>query len=388
MNGENTFELTKEQLKCVDVVAKSYKIQQIITIGGYSGTGKSTIISAIINKLNFNPEEIVYATYTGKAALVLRRKNLPAITIHKLIYNCYKNQKTGEFTFIKKKELDEYPFCRMIVIDEISMVGKKLLEDLLSFNIPILCLGDPFQLEPVKDLENNLLSSPDFLLTEIHRQKNKNSIVDFSFDLRTRATLKSSYNDENIRTILKDNISIGMLLWADQILCSTNKIRKYLNDEIRKAKDFEGVLPQVGDKLICNKNYHEILSNKNQESLVNGTIGYITNILNTSNKGLFDNYMDIEFRPEWDKEDYYLIRIDLNPFLGYAPYNDTNNKRYGKFSAKKRIDVDFGYAITVHKSQGSEWDNVLVYSCDAFGDKHRLLYTAITRAKEKLIYIQ
>lgn len=374
-------ELSAKQIDCINTISALYKTgQQVMTIAGGAGVGKSTLVGYIIKNLGLRPGEVEYCAFTGKASLVLRNKGIPAQTIHHLIYNAVLNRRTGKYYFVKKEHLDNYS-CKLIVVDEISMVGEKLLTDLKSFHIPIICCGDPYQLEPVKDSSNNLLEHPDFLLTEIFRQEEGNTIIDLGEQLRQQKGTYSNFNDEYIRSVDKENLDISMLNWADIVLCSKHATRVDLNNEIRKEKGFTKEYPQLGDKLICLKNYWDIVSVKNEEPLVNGTIGYVKEVeyLCLNN---FNSYMDIVFVPEWDLNDYYNIRIDLNKFFGWAPYK--NNYR----TLFPRVDVDFGYCITIHKSQGSQWDKVLVYSADAWGDKYKLLYTAVTRASEKLLYIQ
>ena len=141
-------ELSIKQKECINTVSALYKTrQQIITIAGPAGSSKTSIIGYIIKNLGLQKNEVEYCAFTGKASLVLRNKGIPAQTIHHLIYNVLKNRETGQFYFVKKESLDNYN-CKLIVIDEISMVGEKLLTDLKSFNIPIICCGDPYQLEP------------------------------------------------------------------------------------------------------------------------------------------------------------------------------------------------------------------------------------------------
>lgn len=375
-------DFTEKQKNVIQGAINLYNIgQKIITIAGPAGSGKTTILNEIIKGMKLSSSNIEYAAFTGKACLVLRQKGIPAYTLHSLMYDCEIDEKDRPI-FFKRKNLENI-YCKLIVVDEIGMVGQKLLEDLLSFNIPILATGDPYQLEPVLDNPTNLLQNPDFLLTEIHRQKNGNSILELGEQIRVEKRLFSNYDDDYIRTINKQDFNIQMILWADQVLCSTHKIRKDINNTVRQYKNYKNPYPEVGDKMICLKNYHNIVSKKNQEPLVNGTIGYITRI---TKKILFDfnSYMDVEFRPDWDMEDYYLIRIDLNEFCGYAPYKNIRNFNPSTI----RTSFDYAYAITVHKSQGSEWNKVLIYSSDAFGDKSKILYTAVTRARDKIIYVQ
>ena len=377
----------EEQLECIkEIVARIQCGQKVSIIWGPAGSGKTSIVSGIVQKLNLKRSEITFATFTGKASLVLRKKGLPSSTIHKLIYRVYKDKKTKKIRFVKKDDLDN-PFLKLIVIDEYAMVGDKLFEDLLSFNIPILCLGDPYQLPPVKDLKNKYSDKCDFLLTKNYRQKDGNTILDLANQIKNGEGLKSTYNDNFIRTVAGNELDLGMLLWADQILCCTNKVRKQINSQIRDYLGYKEEIPVIGDKVICTKNDWDCLSEVENEPLINGMIGIVTKIINKKLTP-FDSYMDIEFRPEHNLKDYYNIRIDLNPFLGYAPYQNKFNPYKPMI---KRQSFDFGYAISVHKSQGSEWDKILLYTVDSWGDnttQKQLLYTGVTRAKEKLLYIQ
>lgn len=380
-------DFTEQQLKCIKGASNLFKAgQDIVTIAGAAGTGKSTIVGSIVREMGLKSIEVEYVTFTGKAALVLKRKGLPGRTIHSLIYNYIKDD-YGNHTFELKKVLDN-PYCRLIVIDEISMVGESLLKDIQSFGIKLLCLGDPFQLEPVLDEPTNLLKNADFLLTEIHRQAADNPIIKFSFEIRNKETLQYKEEDnDNIRVIPVDNLSMPVLIWADQILCSTHRIRESLNRQIREYKGFTKEIPELGDKIICLKNYKTETSENSPEHLVNGMVGYVTQIYYTSFTP-HREFMDIEFRPDYDQNVRFKTRIDLGPFLGKAPFKNGNPYRGKGQKIPMRCHFDFAYAITVHKSQGSEWDKVVVYSNDYWGERYKLAYTAVTRAKEKLVYIQ
>ena len=373
--------LTDKQKECIKKVTELYKNgKEIITIAGPAGSSKTTLVNYIIESIGLKPYEVDFCCYTGKASSVLRQKGIPAKTIHKTIYNCKRNPRTGKFYFRKKIYLDNL-YCKLLVVDEISMVSNSLLEDLRSFNIPIICLGDPYQLPPILAEPNNLLDEPDILLTEIFRQKENSTILDLATQIREKRGIKSNFNDDAVRTVSNEELEVGMLNWADQVLCGTHKCRKAFNDAIRKSNGIDSLIPVVGDKIICLHNYWDIFSNYKNEPLVNGTIGIITKIKNI-NLESFNHYMDVEFRPTWDFEDAYDFRIDLNPFYGEKAYKNNYAMNH------PRVSVDYGYAITVHKSQGSQWDKVLVYTPDAFGDKDKMLYTAVTRASKKLLYIQ
>ena len=137
--------LTNKQSNAIKIMATNYARKEPITvISGFAGSGKSSIINYFIEN-NDLMDKTRFVTFTGKASLVLQNKGLPATTIHKLIYDAFKNKYTGKFHFRKKNYLDWG--IKLLVVDEVSMVPAALLKDLMSFGIPIVALGDPGQLE-------------------------------------------------------------------------------------------------------------------------------------------------------------------------------------------------------------------------------------------------
>lgn len=378
-------QLTEKQLAAIKEICALYKTdKKTITICANAGTGKTSLIPFIIEELGIRPFQVAYVAFTGKAARVLREKGLVgASTIHKLIYSTRFNKRTGEMVFYKKEPIDLI-HLKLIVVDEVSMVGQKLMDDLKSYNIPLLCLGDDAQLPPVEDTEGNkLLRNPDVRLTEIFRQKDGSSILDVATDLRCAGKpVSCNINDNEVRTIKKEDLTIEALKWADQILCCKNGTKDAFNAEIRKSLGFTTPYPQSGDKVICLKNYWNVASQNSGEPLTNGTTGTITAIVPHLDRA-FDKWAEVTFAPDYAPDDYFSIGITLNPFFGLATQS--------RFAKSNRCLFDFGYAITVHKSQGSQWEKVLFYAGDIWGDpltKHQLAYTAVTRAQKKLVYVQ
>ena len=188
--------LTKKQSDAIKIMSTKFGNKDPITvIAGYAGSGKTSIINYFIEN-NDLMDKTRFVTFTGKASLVLRNKGLPATTIHKLIYDAFKNKRTGKFYFRKKATLD--PSIKLLVVDEVSMVPANLLRDLMSFEIPIIALGDPGQLEPIGE-DNGLLKNPDFFLDEIHRQAKDNSIIRLSMMVRQGKPLPLISNDPNVK---------------------------------------------------------------------------------------------------------------------------------------------------------------------------------------------
>ena len=161
-------ELTKKQEEGLKIAVARHKSHEKYTvISGYAGTGKSTLVRFIIDALDVDENKVAYATYTGKAAEVLRKKGNPnAMTLHKLLYDSIPRQ-GGGFIRIPKKQLD----YSIVVVDEVSMVPKTMVDMLLAHRIYILFLGDPFQLPQIDKKETHtLLDKPHIYLDQVMRQ--------------------------------------------------------------------------------------------------------------------------------------------------------------------------------------------------------------------------
>ena len=122
--------------KCVRWYFTDSVYKHYFTIFGLAGTGKSTVLSIIIKMLGLNNQDVIFCTLTGKAALVLRMKGNPANTVHKTFYSVFKTRTS--FGFNLKRHIN--PNIKLIVVDEVSMITEKMLQDILSFGIPTICL--------------------------------------------------------------------------------------------------------------------------------------------------------------------------------------------------------------------------------------------------------
>ena len=213
------YNLTQKQQEGLEICIKRYKEKQPYTIiAGYAGTGKSYLVNAIVETFGFSEEQVAYACYTGKAALVLQNQGKNAVTLHKLLYSSYPDGYGG---FINKPREFLDPQLKLIVVDEISMCPRELWSLLMKHKIYVIGLGDPFQLPPIKGqtLGATLLDNPHVFLTEIMRQALGNDIVRYSLSLRQGQKLVSGIRGNNIQTYKKSELTTGMLQWADQILC-------------------------------------------------------------------------------------------------------------------------------------------------------------------------
>ena len=370
--------------------------EKYCVISGYAGAGKSTLVKFIVQNLpGINPEDdVVYACYTGKAAQVLLKKgNKNVITLHKLLYESIPKP-DGTF-FRRPKPFIDY---KIVIVDEVSMAPKQLMELLFTHNVFIIALGDPFQLPPVdKNQDNGLLNNPDVFLDEIMRQALDSEIIRLSMQVRNRESF-DYFTGHDAIVMPKKDLNTGVLKWADQILVGTNATRVAINNQMRDLMG-RGNKPENGDKVICLRNYWDNLAT-NDDPLVNGTIGYISDVYETYNKtpnwagGEIIKVLEAKFTSDSDA-DFGLLQMDEKQILTGERcldfrkiYKLTSNWRTAHLVP---MEFTYGYAITYWKAQGSEWDNVVVleesFPYDA--ETHaRAMYTAITRASNKLVWVR
>ncbi len=384
-------ELNRKQEEGLRIAVERYKLGEPYTvIAGYAGTGKSTLIQFIVSALNLDPDRVAYIAYTGKAAQVLRNKGCPnAMTAHRLLYkSIQKNDGTFIHIPLSVGALSGYD---MIVVDEISMLPKPMWDLLLEHHIYTLACGDPGQLPPIGE-STDVLNSPHIFLDEIMRQAEDSEIIRLSADIRAGKKLYP-YRGESINIVSAEDFSEGMLSWADQVICGKNATRFYLNDYIRTMTWGEACIngPIVGDKIICLKNNWNKITQAG-DALVNGTIGTLTSLDTLPNQFLGTRAI-ISFAPEgYDDHDlidteFHNLLIDWKLITTHEPtLNKTNFMTFPKFLRPEQFD--YGYCITCHKSQGSEYEKVLVIEEILKSTEHaRWLYTAVTRASDKLTLV-
>ena len=395
-------ELNEKQKNGLTLALQRYKNKEKYTvIAGYAGAGKSTLVRFIIEELKtygVKETDVCFACFTGKAAQVLLKKgNKNVITLHKLLYKSIPKE-SGGFVRIPNASIQ----YKIVVVDEVSMAPKTLMDLLFKHNVYVICLGDPFQLPPVdKKEDNHLLDAPHIFLDEIMRQAQESEIIQLSMAIRENRPIEA-FQGKEVQILNKEELNTGMLTWADQILVATNATRVSINTQMRKLLNF-GEKPQDGDKIICLRNYWDCFSD-NEEPLVNGTIGILKN-----------SFLTKRYLPRIVKSIDGLSHIDLimGDFISdsgmYFHSLEMDKKMIdtGEFSLdwktvyqlnrnpKTRdippLEFTYGYAITCHKAQGSEWDKVLVIEEKFPFDKiehARWLYTAVTRSSEKLVLVR
>lgn len=346
---------------------------------GYAGTGKTTLARHFAEGVD---GAVQFAAFTGKAAQVMRAKGASnAKTIHSLIYRPRGEEevqdevtgKTGMAPTFALNRQSDIAKAGLIIVDECSMVGEELGRDLLSFGVPVLVLGDPGQLPPISGGGFFTDAEPDFLLTEIHRQAAENPIVRMAMDVREgRQLVNGDYGTAQI--IAKTELTTEMVTDADQVLVGINRTRRRYNQRLRQLAGFEGPYPLAGDKLVC-------LRNDPAKGLLNGSLWKVM----TASKQTSKPGINLLVSPDDGDTDRGVAKIKLLKAAFDDPDTDVG------WQLKRRFDdFDFGYALTVHKAQGSQWDNVMLFDESfAFRDmRDRWLYTAITRAAERLTIVR
>ena len=372
------FTLTRKQEEGLKIAVDRYKNHEPYTcISGYAGTGKSTLVQFIIDALGVDEDYIAYCAYTGKASLILQQKGCPgATTAHRLLYHT-KEMPDGTFVHTPRK----YPQdpLKLIIVDEISMLEKEQWDILMKWRIPVICLGDPFQLPPIGE-DNGVLQKPHVFLDEVMRQAQDSEIIRLSMDVRDGKSL-SLFKGKDVRVVPKDSISDRLMITADMVLCGKNATRFSLNERMRRAYWGNKYVdePINGDKCICLKNQWSV------GDLVNGSIGTISSIRKEKTFYLKPK-MIADFETEC-KDWFPGLSMDYKLFTeGKPTVNQDNWKQYPK--EIRPMEFDYAYAITVHKSQGSEFEKVVLFNEYLGKDREtylRWLYTGITRSSQKLV---
>lgn len=417
-----------QQVQALDAVGEWLKTgsdgQQVYRLFGYAGTGKTTLA---IHLAQTAGGRVGFAAFTGKAAHVMRSKGcVGAQTIHSLIYQP-RERGTSRLTDLEKQlealledlkaERPDIPVDKvegwlnsndnvrelrreiedekksgrrplfelkvessalremdLLVVDECSMVDERMAHDLMSFGKKILVLGDPAQLPPVKGSGFFTEADPDTLLTEIHRQARDNPIIDMATRIRNGEALKiGEYGSSRVihKSTAREDRE-GIYLGHDQMLVGTNKMRRGCNDEYRKLLGRgESPHPIAQDKLVC-------LRNNGLLGLLNGSLWRV--------KKATPPHM---FRIGLDIEPFDGVGVNLS-CVAHENYFLGTEDKIPFYEMKEAESFDYGYALTVHKAQGSQWGSVLVL--DESGsfkqDADRWLYTAVTRAAERVTVVK
>lgn len=361
-----------QQARAIEAVAQWHEThketgKQVFRVFGYAGTGKTTLARHFASQIE---GDTCFAAFTGKAALMMSRNGCEgASTIHGLIYQV-KERDDGVVEFVLDRE-GPASEAALIVIDECSMVDEDLGNDLLSYGKPILVLGDPAQLPPVKGAGFFTNAEPDVMLDEIHRQAEGSPIIQLATKVRTGGRIDPGRYGESA-VVARGVLTEADVLAADQVLVGKNVTRAAMNRKIRRAKGFTDALPEVGDRLVC-------LRNDKNLGIFNGGLFSVTELLRSSDEKFVRLRLasdDFDNRPPVD------VKVRREFFLGGLDDIDWRDLRNSH-------QFDFGYALTTHKAQGSQWSHVIAYDeSGVFREEwRRWLYTAITRASDRLTLV-
>lgn len=357
-------------LQAVQKWLRDKRGKQIFRMFGFAGAGKTTLAKEVANMV---PGKVLFCSFTGKAALVLKSKGCtPSSTIHSLIYKPLEDPETGETKFILNPDSDAAT-ADLIIVDEVSMVGEDIGKDLLSYGTRILVLGDPAQLPPIKGTGFFTDAEPDVMLTEIHRQAADNPIIRMSIDVREGRPLQMGHYGES-KVITRDQVDQQEVLAADQILVGMNKTRRAFNARIRTLLDRTSRYPEQGDRVIC-------LRNNKIKKLLNGGMW---NVEKSYMVGAKHKRIAMEIKSLDDDSILHPVEVEvpIEFFLGTDDQLDWRVK-------KEHDEFDHGYAISVHKSQGSSWSHVVVFDESRVFREHAMnhLYTALTRASDRVTVV-
>lgn len=357
--------------------------KQVFRLDGYAGTGKTTLLQHVARQV----EGLVnFAAYTGKAASVMRAKGCDdATTIDKLIYHhpyvwhCRRDTPCSdapcadlcrhayqEWTGRQLNPFSPVANGALTIIDEHSMVGHDIGADLVSFGTPVLVFGDHGQLPPINGDGYFATGDADIVLTEIHRQAAGNPVI----ALATMARLgepppPGKYGDSEI---VHDRDFHDDLADFDIVICGRNSTRQQLNKKIRQRLGFDAELPMLGEKLVVRRNRHA-------KGIMNGEIVTVIQVDHTKLRR--GSFLPITVKTDDERQVELVAPIELL-------LTDSSDA-----AGSQGDPVTFGYALTCHKSQGSQWDSVLVVDESACFREHkfRWLYTAITRAVERVTIV-
>lgn len=398
---------------------------------GLAGTGKSTVLPFILDDLGLSGDQVLAMAPTGKAAKVMTDKfndqglQLRAQTVHSTIYTpnataldmiqdqiekcqaemeraaasanreqieimerrikvLHRNfdrqvEKGDKPTFSLRAENERMEKAKLIVLDEASMLNEDMAADILSFGVPVFATGDPGQLPPVEGDQWFREDNADFFLTEIHRQAADNPILHIAHEARQGRMPKLGDYGQGVRVMERryDDVTYNLDKEAT-IIVGTNSKRFGITRKLRGLmglSEMEG--PYEGEPLIVTRN------SRKHPGMVNGL-----EVVSAVDHGMMqEGHPDFMLALMVDgkaKNVMCVQSIFEQHWLGKGKYTCGKNDLYRAF--RENEYVDFGHAITCHKSQGSQWDHVVVHDeSSCFGDERfRWLYTAATRAAREL----
>lgn len=395
----------QEKIKNEAVHWFRHESSQLFEIDGEAGTGKSVLIKAILDELGLQQNEYLAMSYTGQAAIVMRTKGFKhAKSIHSSLYEVIEmvddqpvtedelannlalrfGAKRVHKVFRLKPFID--PAIRLFFIDEAYMVPRGMVKEIMSFGIKVIAAGDAHQLPPVADEPAFLVNPGVHHLNQLMRQALDSPIVYLAHRAMRQEPIHNGMYGNDVMVINDTDFIPQMVGFTDVILSGTNKTREMMNQYVRSLAGFTGNLPHRGERVICRKNNWELQIDG--IALANGLAGTVLNNPDPSGFMNAGKTFNIDFKPDLINDVFFNTPVAYNYFI--APIDEKNYMK-SSFEAKWLVGelFDFAYALTVHLAQGAEYNNVLyIEEFMRPNIQAQLNYSAITRAKKKLIYIK
>lgn len=353
--------LSEEQNAALKALVDFYEnsTNPCFVLHGLAGSGKTTVLA----QMALRYESAMLCTFTGKAASILRLKTaIDAMTIHSAFYRLKEEKKkkdgTSELVF-QAQHLNGGLSNRLLLLDECSMINEAMAFDMIKTGAKIIACGDPGQLPPVEGKQ--FFTTPNITLRTIHRQALESPIIRQAHAVRQGKPYES--DGDKFRVIKHGQLSNAEKSDADIVLCWTNATRRAVNRHMRALRGFQMTPhPQVGEPVLC-------LRNAPEYGIFNG--GIYT---------LLEPFMEMDTS----------IVLEVEGRAVTIPEVNFEGMKSGLGHGRKATTwFDFGYALTVHKAQGSEWDNViLIDEYRRQEQRKEWLYTAITRAADKITIIR
>lgn len=335
-------------------------------VAGFAGTGKTTMAAQVASELGVRT---CVATFTGKAASVLRKKGLgQASTIHSLIYERIPGSEPPRWI---KSQLSPLADAHLLILDECSMVPDDIADDLRSYGRKILVLGDPEQLPPIRGAGAFTCRPPDVFLTEIHRQARESPILRMATAAREGKSLDQETDGDRARIA---RLSVDEVLSArGQVICGTHRSRWGATKLIRENLGYRTTSPEVGERVICRRNDREL-------GIYNGMLGTVEEWYEADDHDLY------RFAVRMDDTDE-VVDVVSDPTL----FREHAEGRLDPPRYRRGVQLfDFGWVITCHSAQGSEWPEVtIIDDSGSFREEaRRWLYTSLTRASERVTLLR
>lgn len=384
-------EYNDEQIKIINEAYDFYynSSKQVYEFSGGPGTGKSTIMLGILDKLKLNRNSILSMAHIGQAAINMRLKGLPnAKTIFSSIYefkkvisddyDTYYNR--PKIKFIKRdKDLSN---INLMFIDEGYSVPLSLKHDIEKHNIKIIVAGDVDQLKPVMDKPAYLTNIDNITkLTKCIRQEENSGIVYlYKRALGGYPLIEGKYG--NAIVINDDEVTNSILHKANVIICGTNKKREYLTNIIRNdILKINSELPTYNESVLFRKNDWTI--ENSGINITNGLRGKIKN--NPSSNDIRNGNFIVNFNA--NNLDCTFERLQCDYEYLISSYKDKVKLKFRKNNSGQKLE--FGYALTCHMTQGSEYESGIFFDDGFIGpDYKNYMYTGISRFKKNVIIVK